>query len=101
MTRSPGMRVAPLLRRPVFLSLALLAIVGIAVAEDSSKFPATAPTSAPSSQPTTAPTATQVVKEGRISMKIDAAGTFLPTTAVEIRIRPEAFKGDLTIVSAA
>jgi multidrug resistance efflux pump len=56
--------------------------------------PKTAPTSAPS-------TSTQVVKKGRLSLKIDATGTFLPATPVEVRIRPEAYKGELTIVSAA
>jgi multidrug efflux pump subunit AcrA (membrane-fusion protein) len=80
----------------------LLGVVGIAIADDAPKTPATtSPTSAPSSQPTTAPSAMQTVKKGRISMKFDASGTFLPATPVEVRLRPEAFKGELTIVTAA
>ena len=90
-------------RRSALIALSLLGVVGIAIADDGPKTPVTtsSPTSAPSSQPTTAPSATQTVKKGRISMKIDATGTFLPATPVEVRIRPDAYKGDLTIVAAA
>src|SRR4051794_36744212 len=55
-------------------------------------------------QPATAPSAagtSQVIKKGRLALRIDAAGTFLPTNPVEIRFRPEAYKGDLEITSAA
>jgi macrolide-specific efflux system membrane fusion protein len=56
----------------------------------------------PPTQPTTSPAApTHVVKKGRISLKIDATGAFLPASPTEIRVRPDAFKGELTIVSAA
>jgi multidrug resistance efflux pump len=85
--------------------LLLLGVGGIAIADDAPKPPATSPSSQPttaaSSQPTTAPSGTHTVKKGRISMKIDATGTFLPATPVELRIRPDAFKGELTIVAAA
>lgn len=100
------MPVSRSVRRSALIALSLLGVVGIAIADDAAKTPATSPTtsptSAPSSQPTTAPsTATQVVKKGRISMKIDATGTFLPATPVEVRVRPDAFKGELNIVTAA
>src|SRR5687768_16795057 len=56
----------------------------------------------PPTQPTTSPTSpTHTVKKGRITLKIDATGTFLPATPAEIRVRPDAFKGELTIASAA
>jgi macrolide-specific efflux system membrane fusion protein len=41
------------------------------------------------------------VKNGRLALKIDATGSFLPASPVEIRIRPEAYKGELEIVSSA
>src|SRR4051794_36097368 len=99
MTWSLGMPVARSVRRSALLVLSLLAVVGLAIGQEAPKPSTTAPTSGPSSQPTTAPSGTQVVKKGRISMKIDATGTFLPSTPVEVRVRPDAFKGDLTIVS--
>jgi multidrug resistance efflux pump len=56
----------------------------------------------PASQPTTSPaTPVQIVKKGKLALKVDATGTFLPANPIEIRIRPEAYKGELTIVSAA
>jgi HlyD family secretion protein len=81
-------------RRCVLL-VALLAMFGTVIGQEAPK-PAT---TAPSTAPTTAPT--QAVKKGRLALKIDATGTFLPASPVEIRIRPDAFKGELAIVSAA
>jgi multidrug resistance efflux pump len=75
--------------------LSVLLVAGIARAD-------APPPPPPPTQPSTAPAApTHVVKKGKIALKIDAPGTFLPASPVEIRVRPEAFKGELTIVSAA
>src|SRR6476660_8428142 len=79
--------------------VSLLVVAAFAVAQDK---PAAAPGAQAASQPATAPALpTQVVKKGRLSLKIDAAGTFLPASPVEVRIRPDAYQADLKVVSAA
>jgi multidrug efflux pump subunit AcrA (membrane-fusion protein) len=63
---------------------------------------APAPTTPPATAPATAPSAaTHSVKKGRLALKIDAAGTFLPANPVEVRIRPEGYKGELPIANIA
>ena len=44
---------------------------------------------------------THAVKKGRLALKVEAAGTFLPANPVEVRIRPEAYEGELKILAAA
>lgn len=52
------------------------------------------PTTAPAPKPHT-------VAKGKLSLKVESVGTFLPANPVEVRVRPEAYKGGFTIVSAA
>ena len=88
----------PILRSLVFVSIgSALLLAPYTYAQDAK------PATSPASQPATAPAGplSHVVKKGRLTLKIDAAGTFLPANPVEIRIRPDAFKGELTIASAA
>ena len=55
-----------------------------------------------SAGPTTSPSPSpHVVAKGRLALKVEAAGTFLPTAPLEVRVRPSAYNGDLTIVAAA
>jgi multidrug resistance efflux pump len=84
------------------LALALLTpFVSKSSAQDAPPPPAPPP-GGEAAPATTAPApAPHVVSKGRLALKFDAAGTFLPAGAVEVRVRPEAYKGDLTIVSAA
>src|SRR5687767_10095036 len=100
--RRLGMAIARLLVRSA-LALALLVPAPLSRAQDAPAAPAPAPapatppgvaTTAPSPQPHT-------VAKGKLSLKIESVGTFLPANPVEIRIRPEAYKGGFTIVSAA
>lgn len=70
--------------------------------------PGAAQTSAPTTQtaattqPATQPSASvHVVKKGSLKLTIDSAGTFQPVEPFEVRIRPDQYKGELKIVSAA
>lgn len=82
----------PIARSVVFVSVVAAVAAAISSAQDAPK---------PASQPATAPSApTHVVKKGRLTLKIDASGTFLPANPVEVRLRPDAYKGELPIVSA-
>lgn len=79
------------------VSIVCVAVAAYCLAED----PKPATTTA-SSQPATPPSGqSQVAKKGKLIFKIDAPGTFLPANPFEIRIRPDAFKGELEIVSTA
>ena len=83
------------------LALALLSpLVSTSSAQDAP--PPAPPPGGEAAAPTTAPTPPpHVVAKGKLALKVEATGTFLPASAVEVRIRPEAYKGDLTVVSAA
>src|SRR4051812_39564088 len=73
--------------------------------------PATAPSSTQSTQPATTQSTTQfTTKEseapnhptrGNLTPRIETDGYFEPIDALEVRIRPEAYQGELKIVSAA
>ena len=64
--------------------------------------PAPSPEAAAPGAPTTAPAPQlHVVAKGKLSLKVEATGTFLPASATEVRVRPDAYKGGLTIISAA
>ena len=54
---------------------------------------------APTTSPTPPPPHT--VAKGKLALKFEGSGTFLPAAPVEVRIRPEAYKGDLKIVAVA
>src|SRR5688500_10400445 len=85
----------------VSVSIVCVLVAALSHAHDA---PAPAPPAGaqPTPPPATAPAApTHTVKKGRLALKIDAPGTFLPASPVEVRVRPEGFKGELTILSAA
>lgn len=61
-------------------------------------------TSAPTTQatPTTQPSEkTYTVKKGSLNLSIDGSGTFQPVEPFEVRIRPDAYKGELKIAQVA
>lgn len=60
--------------------------------------PATSPPGVPTTAPAPQP---HTVAKGKLSLKVEAVGTFLPANPIEVRVRPEAYKGGFTIVSAA
>src|SRR5688572_2912896 len=63
---------------------------------------ATAPSTTVSAAPTTRPAATvHRVERGTLSFVIEATGTFEPVEPFEVRLRPEAYKGELTVVRVA
>lgn len=74
-----------------------LADDGAPAEESPAEEPATppgVPTPAPAPEP-------HIVAKGKLSLQIDSVGTFLPADAAEVCVRPEAYKGGFTIVSAA
>lgn len=52
-------------------------------------------------KPAAAEKETCKVEKGTLTLAVDAEGTFETTDPVEIRLRPKAYSGDLTIVAAA
>ena len=109
------MPIARLFGRSV-LALALLAPASWSAAQDapvppapptptSPPAPAPPPTPAPATPPgvpTTAPAPQpHTVAKGKLSLKVESVGTFVPADPVEVRIRPEAYKGGFAVLSAA
>jgi multidrug resistance efflux pump len=88
---------------PSVLVLSLIGMASRSSAQDAPAPPAPPPPStAPTTAPTTAPAPQpHTVAKGKLSLKVEAVGTFLPADPVEVRIRPEAYKGGFRIVSAA
>lgn len=85
-----------------FVALVLVSPPLSPAQEASAPVPPATPAQIPSAGETVAAApAPHVVAKGRLSLKIEATGTFLPTDPVEVRVRPEAYKGALTIVRAA
>lgn len=77
----------------------LSAVAGFAHAEGPASAPATQPAT---THPATQPAAdTTTVKRGALSITIDSQGSFEPIDLVEVRIRPKAYNGELTITSVA
>ena len=75
------------------LLISSLSFVNLAHADG----PTTAPaTSAPATQPAAA---TTTVKRGSLSITIDTQGSFEPIDPFEVRIRPKAYTGEMTITS--
>jgi multidrug efflux pump subunit AcrA (membrane-fusion protein) len=58
----------------------------------------TQPTTSASAEPATAP-ATVAVKRGTLAMKFDAGGYFEPIDSVDVKIKPKAYAGEMTILS--
>jgi HlyD family secretion protein len=85
--------------------LTVVGAKGVSAAEDA---PAagggSSQTSAPTTQssPTTQPSErTYVVKKGSLNLAIDGTGTFQPVEPFEVRIRPDAYKGELKVTQVA
>lgn len=91
-----------------FLSAAVAGVLAFAGPARADTPDATTPggtqTSAPTTQttPTTQPSSgTHTVKKGSLNLSIDAAGTFQPVDPFEVRVRPDAYKGELKIANVA
>jgi multidrug resistance efflux pump len=101
------MPIARMLGRSV-LALALLGPASWSAAQDAPAPPAPPPPppapapATPPGVPTTAPAPQpHTVAKGKLSLKVESVGTFVPADPVEVRLRPEAYKGAFTVVSAA
>ncbi len=72
-------------------------LLSISVLAICSSFAGVSFAEAPASAPATQPAPTSVVKRGSLSLDIEVQGSFDPVDAFEVRLRPKAYIGEMTI----